>query len=508
MSSSNESSSPTISIEKPITTKDIANLYSHLQTMIEHVPKSPHQLTPTTSSTSLKQFKKEPDCPCHHILVSKDSEHCALCDETIPAIQDIQHDPELIELQKKSNEVNRTLERTKTALSSLEQDMVVLQKKYETEKEEAEKAQKAKRDVENELEELSQRLFEEANGMVADEKRQRHELEVQYEHLKEELRICREQMEAEELQLRELKEKMCAQSTEERVDTGSKLEQRASRDMTRLFQRQPMNTNNNDIDSLIFKEFKEFVKTDVPLRKIHLVSYMKNSFAEDIEPCLRFARLSSKKLCEAILLNTCFIEETPYGFAREQIQSRPADMPLKISAAKTLIWERLSNSVFEGCQACGRISGEDSLPYRFRISVIDDWACIDRYCRDRLVSVCEFYTFVRNVRQGYYNGRTIDDLYSESIRLKLQMFYARMGTLSQTLHQMGVKGDEMGHASQPNMIIPPPIEDNTIMDKNLSEDKKTDEFTNENNALNILEDNNIEANKQDYRNSLQSEKNG
>lgn len=31
-----------------------------------------------------------------------------------------------------------------------------------------------------------------------------------------------------------------------------------------------------------------------------------------------------------------------------------------------------------------------------------------------------------------------------------------MGELSQTLVQLGIKGDIIGHASEPNMIIPPP----------------------------------------------------
>lgn len=31
-----------------------------------------------------------------------------------------------------------------------------------------------------------------------------------------------------------------------------------------------------------------------------------------------------------------------------------------------------------------------------------------------------------------------------------------MGTLSQALYKVGVKGDIIGHASAPNMVIPPP----------------------------------------------------
>ncbi|KAI8350377.1 hypothetical protein BD560DRAFT_337599 [Blakeslea trispora] len=495
--------------------------------MIDNVPKSPRYkqpspdlpLTPTASSSSLNiastsktlpaRSAKEPDCPCHHILVSRDSQHCALCDDVIPILAEIQNDREkkrneieeiklllkkeqeeaeqqqkkVIVLTKKEKELSEKIKATAEQHTSLQKDLVVLEKKYEFEKTEAEKAKKDKAAVENELEDLSQRLFEEANGMVAHEKKEKHQLEIQYRHLQEELRLCREQMEAEELQLRELKQKMCAMEearernsvihslTNNNSSTAS-LEDalvedehihanRASRDMTGLFTHEDNTLEVQETtDPMALNEFKAFFQLDesVPIRKLHsATSFMKCSLTEDVEPCLRFgphSRLSPKRLYEAILLNTCFIEETPYGFAKEQTK-RPHDMPLKISAAKNMIWERLSNApvaLFTGCQACGRVTKD--LPYRFRISMVDDWACIDRYCRDRLVAVCEFYTFIRNVRQGYYNGRTLDDLYGENIRLKLQMFYARMGTLSQTLQNMGIKGDMVGHASPPNMVIP------------------------------------------------------
>ncbi|CEP15154.1 hypothetical protein [Parasitella parasitica] len=498
--------------EKPVTTKDIANLYSHLQTMIDNVPKSPRletntelPITPTTSSSLSRSSPLKPDCPCHHILVSKDSRHCALCDDVIPILADIQQDREkkqkdiaelkqqlfaqetkskssrieLLAQQKKYQQTNDQLQKTKEQYANVKKDLSVLQQKYETEKKEADEVKRAKASVENELEELSQKLFEEANGMVATEKRAKHLLEIQYQRLKQELESCKHQMEAEELQLKELKSKMgdmeeqhkrehrlsnngsCISTADEEDDSQEK---RASRDMANLFHHPEEIIDEDPTDPLILNEFKEFVESgeSIPIRKIHSMPYMKNSLTDDVEPCLRFgpnSRLSARKLYEAILLNTCFIEESPYGFAQDQAK-RPYDVPLRISAAKNLIWERLSTPTaappFAGCQACGRSSKSD-LPYRFRISMLDDWACIDRYCRDRLVSVCEFYMFIRNVRQGYYNGRTIPDLYRESTRLKLQMFYARMGTLSQALYRVGVKGDIIGHASAPNMVIPPPI---------------------------------------------------
>jgi hypothetical protein len=463
--------------DRVVTRKDIANLYSHLQTMMDSVPKSPTDserfslpVTPTNSfplkskSTPLVPSRLDPDCPCHHILVSKDSTCCALCDDVIPILAELHEEQEkrvkelktyqialevkeqrvqgledqINNMSLKSIALDQKLNTATEKYQSLEKDMTILDKKYKESQEEAVKSRQEKKDVENELEELSQKLFEEANSMVADEKRAKYELEQKYKHLEEVLHSVREQMEAEGEQLKELRVKMTNMSTEnlsldaESLDrTSVSSEGRASRDMAGLFTREEEHSETTDPN--ILDDFKEFAQKDdaIPIRKLHTISYMKNSLVEDIEPCLRFgtnSRLSAKKLCEAILLNACFIEEAPSGFSQEQAK-RPFDVPLKISAAKNMIWERLSSTPgppFAGCQACGRSDATTkNLPYRFRISILDDWACIDRHCRDRLVAVCEFYMFVRNLRQGYYSSRTLPDLYNESIRLKLQMFYAR-----------------------------------------------------------------------------------
>ncbi|KAG1144810.1 hypothetical protein G6F37_003736 [Rhizopus arrhizus] len=510
-----------INSNKSVTTKEIANIYSHLQIMMESAPKSPKRIsddhptlpvTPTHSSPITPKRPKQPDCPCHHILVSKDSEHCALCDDVIPILsemqqskeqkqQDLNRCREVLSNEKKRSEAlekevrrmttdcetsQKELEEKSKQYASLEKDLKVLQEKYEMEKKEAEKAKQAKRDVENELEELSQKLFEEANDMVANEKREKHQIQVQLKHLQKELKHCREQMDAEEMQLKELKMKMARLNEkrqshlfedDENTSTCTSIEEeeqreyvdkKACRDLSGLLLHRDGHVDDDEeregIEPWVLQEFEDLVELGetVPIRKLHSIAYMKHSLTEDIEPCLRFgpsSRLAPRKLYEAMMLNTCFIEEAPYGYAQDQAK-RPWDVPLRISAGKSMIWERLSSSTttpnlpFSGCQACGRDAVE--LPYRFRISMLDDWACIDRHCRDRLVSACEFYVFIRNVRQGYYNGRSIPDLYQESIRLKLQMFYARVGTLSQTLHNMGSKGDNIGHASGPNMIIPPP----------------------------------------------------
>jgi hypothetical protein len=80
-----------------------------------------------------------------------------------------------------------------------------------------------------------------------------------------------------------------------------------------------------------------------------------------------------------------------------------------------------------GCSTCGR---NEPYRYRFKISDVqnDLWYPICLNCRARLVCVCDFYQFIRNIRQGLYAERTAEELYIEALSLKRMMFYTRIGT--------------------------------------------------------------------------------
>ncbi|KAI8073026.1 hypothetical protein BC940DRAFT_290368 [Gongronella butleri] len=492
-------------------------------------------------------------CACRHILVSMDSRQCALCDNVIPVMDALlnerdTHEQEMkqlrrrlaeeqVRIQEQSNDmrqleaavrdVEAQLSQKTEAFEALQTDMELLNDKYVDEIERVAEIQHSKDMVESELEDLSRRLFEEANGMVANEKREKYNLEVAQKHLENQLNETRDRLAAEQEQLTELRAKMeamqlasdaAAASSPIAFDAQSDAsptivdpEQRAMSDMAQLISNSrdekristgsapspspstsamaagttttatnallsSLQSGATHVDAMLLDEFIAFIKTGtaLPLKKLHSIPFMKHCQLEDVDPCLRFgahSRLSARKINDAIVMNTCFIEEAPAGFADEQAK-RTVDNPLKISAAKTLIWERFSSSnhqttVFAGCQACGRTDAV--LPYRFRISYFDDWACIDRYCRDRLVAVCEFYVFIRNVRQGYYNSRSHIDLYQEAMRLRLQMFYARVGALPWTLRTLGITGDKLGTAMSPRIEIPgPPLSESSPLPRSVT----------------------------------------
>ncbi|KAJ2810466.1 hypothetical protein FBU31_007985, partial [Coemansia sp. 'formosensis'] len=187
------------------------------------------------------------------------------------------------------------------------------------------------------------------------------------------------------------------------------------------------------LDEVLLAEFKEFAAQAQSARSTTYMSlpYIKNVISEDIEPCLRFGprpRISSRNVLDAIASNRLQIEEmTPQIAAEMRRQQQAAER--NDGHRRAMLWERFSGTVAanpSGCQACGR---ECQCTYRFRMGLKADseWIQLDTICRDRLVAACEFYGFVRYLRQGIFASRSVMDLYMETIRLRLCMFYARIG---------------------------------------------------------------------------------
>ncbi|CAG8522136.1 12858_t:CDS:1 [Ambispora leptoticha] len=474
------------------------------------------------SETTFERIEDEEtneDCPCQKFHVAPGSATCTNCDRLVPPLaelyrQRLQHIEDLEVANTKIKEEHEKSEQQKNELESLKKKiiefedkidsrtdelnelqqllkaktdelnartseindlkkaMTVLNEKYVDEIDKVAELQHSKDMVEGELEELSRSLFEQANGMVAKEAKQRHELEVQRKSLENQLQETKERLLAESSQLQELRERM-QQMVQQQPEPDSRRSSnhsdptfRACSDFVELYRLwekspdaaailpRPTGEDGIGIDEELLSEFRDFVNqsSSIPIKKIHNLQFMKHCLEEDVEPCMRFGnnpRVQARKIVDAIAANTCCIEEAPFG-ADKELELNPTS-PIRNSAAKPIFWGFPANTNATpraGCQCCGR---PGSLPFQFRITTLDDWSLIDRYCRDRLVAVCEFYVFIRNIHQGFYGNRKIEDLYAECLRLRLQMFYARLGALPSILNTLGIKGTELASARKPSL---------------------------------------------------------
>lgn len=195
-----------------------------------------------------------------------------------------------------------------------------------------------------------------------------------------------------------------------------------------------MSRDLNHIQWTMFEQFVIHAPT-APLKKLGDLPYLQTCQIEDIEPCLRFgprSRLSTKKMIEHLLQQSCFIQHLDIDISSTQDTAlAPLNAASTPAAAPSSLWERFygkrpsSIDSPTNCAACGQSNDNCHDFYQFKMHENDDWKPIDQHCRSRLVAVCEFFVFIRNIHLQLYSHRTVNDLYWENIRLRLQMFHSR-----------------------------------------------------------------------------------
>jgi len=310
--------------------------------------------------------------------------------------------------------------------------------------------------INQELTELTEKLFDEANNLVSAEARKRFEAETSTKRVLGELEEAKKQLRDEQAELTELKKRIEQYAADEedaghhfhhdslyslsygsttaplssasstsptssavasatgmaqslptsplRREPGSgSSESESTASLPERYQPPPplkrVASNPRQVfDARLFVEFGEFVE-EVRRKnsRPHSLLFMKRCLEEDVEPCVRYAGLlQSRRLLDAIWDGTSAIEVIPPGLGPEV------------------------------CFAC---DCRRTCTYRYRLREGDSWRPLDRFCRDRLVTVGDLYTFVRALQQGQGRDLSTADLYHEFARLRRQVFYARVGLL-------------------------------------------------------------------------------
>ncbi|KAJ1561766.1 rab guanine nucleotide exchange factor S2 [Nowakowskiella sp. JEL0078] len=489
-------------------TSSLPNPSENIQDDIDISQTPPEALVSETHSYK----QPDPDCPCQKVIdLNTESTRCKLCLGALKPLVDLQttRDNLLYELEKtrqrhilftkREDETIREMSRLRDLLD--EKEGILSAKISEMEKTKTDlhnmgeklldavearaELQASKEAVQDELEDLTKLLFEEANNLVAKEARLRYEHERREKNLEKQLIDTNQQLKMEREQLKELRSKLEQQQflrVENSHGPNSYNDENFNHKTPVLAHhnsQENMLMNLQDtIDPLLLTDFENFLQqaSTVKISKIHSLLFMKNALQDDLEPCLRFGgnpKTSSTKLIDAIVRNSCFVEElTPNQIAAMQAQRAgalpnpaiqipisPYEYQLKKESSDMETWGTklpptftlFNKTVMErftrwgtsiapnamsasnpGCSTCGRLG---LCRYQFKVSdqTDDIWCPMCTHCRDRLVAVCEFYNFVRHVRQGLYASRIVGELFVEVMSLKRKMFYARIGCSHPTI---------------------------------------------------------------------------
>ncbi|KAI8882069.1 hypothetical protein K501DRAFT_252017 [Backusella circina FSU 941] len=293
----------------------------------------------------------------------------------------------------------------------LRHDLTALNQKYILQIEQSDSAEQEKQKVESEIEDLSRRLFEQANEMVSHEKRARYLAEKRQRQLEHRMEALAEDLKNEREQLSELRIK---------------------------FERDPKSylPTTKTLDQKWLQLFTDFLTAACShsLVSLHRLPFLKLCMEMDIEPCLRFGHatkhkshhLSTKRLLETIMYHPCYIEPMSdlqkKRLSHSEIQNKKKRSPATRRASFAFGF-RHHDTHATCCYGCG----SNEVLYRFKLKAEDnEWFFIDKTCRDQLVAVCDFYVFIRHVQSGLHR-KSRQCLFQECLWLRLCMFWARSG---------------------------------------------------------------------------------
>ncbi len=166
---------------------------------------------------------------------------------------------------------------------------------------------------------------------------------------------------------------------------------------------------------------------------------------QDIYPCLKFSEIEEpssgiflkkskddtavSELSKAVMDNRCIIEPLPQKSSENLVNDTSSTTSSSSSSSSSNVC----------CEMCGKerspkfrttIEKETESKPKFSLTKKQspsgkEWRNICQFCRDRLVSCADLFTFLRNVKMGYRKGHP-SDLLRELLKLRLRVNFSRL----------------------------------------------------------------------------------
>ncbi|KAK7486622.1 hypothetical protein BaRGS_00022147, partial [Batillaria attramentaria] len=267
------------------------------------------------------------------------------------------------------------------AYSRLMSELSKAQRELQLKDEECDKLSKVRYQMEEELEDLTASLFEEANRMI-------EVLQAEVVALKQLVLTS-----TPSTPNKHLHPQICDSSPKKEKEKSSKPFWKSHRRSTSHHEfTKESRLQAEEMDSLLFDDFQRW-KLQPSLDQNS--PFLSNIVLEDIRPCLSFR---NKKLAERV--------EESVGKNTLTIEPIPGDSsyPRKCSLSET---HKLCN-------------------YKIKLEDDEEWYSISQMCRNRIAAVCDFYTYIRYIVQGLVKSPD-KDMFQEIVRLRMQMATARLG---------------------------------------------------------------------------------
>ncbi|XP_056132951.1 rab-3A-interacting protein isoform X3 [Lampris incognitus] len=167
-----------------------------------------------------------------------------------------------------------------------------------------------------------------------------------------------------------------------------------------------------EVDGQLFSEFKAW-KEDPMLDRGS--SFMSRVYREDIYPCLNFNKTElGSAILEAVEQNTLSVE--PVGF-----------QPLPVVKASAMECGGPNDRRAELLTKCALSGQTKTCKHRIKFGDSSNYYYVSPYCRYRITSVCNFFTYIRYIHQGLVKQQDDEQMFWEVMQLRREMSLARLG---------------------------------------------------------------------------------
>ncbi|XP_058011718.1 guanine nucleotide exchange factor for Rab-3A isoform X6 [Ahaetulla prasina] len=298
----------------------------------------------------------------------------------------------------------------------LKEELHRAQKELKLKDEECERLSKVREQLEQELEELTASLFEEAHKMVREANTKQAASEKQLREAQGKIDMLQAEVTALKTLVitstpsspnRELHPQLQSPTkTAFRKGHGRNKSTSSTSAITVAGQSAPQESVNSEfkeVDSILFAEFQAW-KESPTLDKS--CPFLKRIYHEDVGPCLDFTKHELSELVQAAVeQNTLTIEPVA-------TQALPV---VKVAAIEC-----------GGPKKCALSGLSRACKHRIKLGDSGNYYYISPSCRARITAVCNFFTYIRYIQQGLVR-QDVELMYWEVMRLRKEMSIAKLG---------------------------------------------------------------------------------
>ncbi|XP_074854120.1 guanine nucleotide exchange factor for Rab-3A isoform X2 [Carettochelys insculpta] len=311
----------------------------------------------------------------------------------------------------------------------LKEELHRAQKELKLKDEECERLSKVREQLEQELEELTASLFEEAHKMVRDANTKRAASEKQLREARGKIDMLQAEVTALKTLVitstpsspnRELHPQLQSPSKAAFRKGHGRNKSTSSAVVAATSQNLPLECVNDEckeVDSILFAEFQAW-KESPTLEKS--CSFLERIYREDVGPCLDFTKQELSELVrEAVEQNTLTIEPVA-------TQALPV---VKVSAMECGGPNGFRSQIVTKCALSGL---SRACKHRIKLGDSGNYYYISPSCRARITAVCNFFTYIRYIQQGLVR-QDVEIMYWEIMRLRREMSMAKLGFYPSTM---------------------------------------------------------------------------